>query len=115
MIFLKSIYKITFRTLKPGHLEEDVQSQRFLKTNSQDSQVFFRKETNKIEGSTIQPLKTGNCPQIFNVICPFAQKNIANLLFSENVMIGHSSSKCPGLSVRIVNEMLRRLFYDYRL
>ena len=76
---------------------------------------FFRKETNKIEGSTIQPLKTGNCPQIFNVICPFAQKNIANLLFSENVMIGHSSSKCPGLSVRIVNEMLRRLFYDYRL
>ena len=43
MIFLKSIYKITVRTLKPGHLEEDVQSQRFLKTNSQDSQVFFAK------------------------------------------------------------------------
>ena len=44
MIFLKSIYKITVQTLKPGHLEEDVQSQRFLKTNSQDSQVFLQRD-----------------------------------------------------------------------
>ena len=49
MIFLKSIYKITVRTLKPGHLEEHVQSQRFLKTNSQDSQVFFAKRPIKLK------------------------------------------------------------------
>ena len=74
MIFLKNIYKITVRTLKPGHLEQDVQSQRFLKTNSQDSQVFFCKETNEIQGSTIQPLKTGNCPQISECYLSVCQK-----------------------------------------
>ena len=34
-----------------------------------------------------------------NVIGPFMKK-LENLLFSENVMIGQSSSKCPSLSVR---------------
>ena len=34
-----------------------------------------------------------------NVIGLF-KKKLENLLFSENVMIGQSSSKCPGLSVR---------------
>jgi len=33
-----------------------IHSQRFLKTK--DSQVFFCKWTNKIQGSTMQPLKT---------------------------------------------------------
>ena len=94
---------ITVRTLKPGHLEEDVQSQRFLKTNYQDSQVFFCKETNKIQGSTIQPSKTGNCPQIYECYWSVCQKKMENLLFSGNVVIGQSSSKCPGLSLRTVN------------
>ena len=35
----------------------------------------------------------------FNFIGPFPKK-IQNLLFSENVVVGKSSSKCPGLSVR---------------
>ena len=33
------------------------------------------------------------------VIGPFGLKKIANLLLSENVVIGQSSSNCPGLSV----------------
>ena len=37
-----------------------------------------------------------------NVIGPFMKK-LENLLFSENVVIGQSSSKCPGLSVRTVS------------
>ena len=31
------------------------------------------------------------------------QKQIEDLLFSEHVVIGQSSSKCPGLSVRTVS------------
>ena len=35
---------------------------------------FFSKETNKIQGSTIQPLKTGNCPQISECYLSVCQK-----------------------------------------
>ena len=35
---------------------------------------FFCKETNEIQGSTIQPLKTGNCPQISECYLSVCQK-----------------------------------------
>ena len=35
------------------------------------------------------------------LVCLHANK-LENLMFSENVMIGQSSSMCPGLSVRTV-------------
>ena len=47
--------KLTVLTLKPGHLEEVIQRQCFPKTT--DSQVFC-KQTDKIQGSTMQTLKT---------------------------------------------------------
>ena len=58
----------------------------------------------------MQPLKTLKpfClasplrKQRSNVIGPFAKKK-KNLLFSANVVIGQSSCKCPGLSVRTVS------------
>ena len=43
-----------------------------------------------------------------NVIGPFA-KELENLLISEDVIIGQSSSKCPGLSVCTVNSLCSQL------
>ena len=50
-----------------------------------------------------------------NVIVSFAKKN-ENILFSENVMIGQSSFKCPGLSVHSVisASLKRRLTFLWR-
>ena len=75
----------------------------FLKTK--DCQVFC-KCTNKIQDSTMQPLKTF---KPFERIWPLRkqlsnlwmllvrlQKNLENLLFSEIVVIRQSSSECPG-------------------
>ena len=78
----------------------------FLKTK--DSQVFFllfffffHKWNTKIQGSTMQPLKTskpdlsGNSPQIYKCY------SLVHL-FSENLVIGQSSSKRCSLSVPTV-------------
>ena len=46
--------------------------------------------------------------RFMNVVGPFA-KELANLLISENVVIGQSSSKCPGLSVCTVNSLCSQL------
>ena len=48
-------YHFKVGLLEPGHLGEDYPSQHFLKMK--DSQVFC-KWTNKIQGSSVQPLKT---------------------------------------------------------
>ena len=68
----------------------------------------------KIQGSAIRPLKSlifnragtylssqKAALKIFNVnvIGPFA-KNLENLLFLKNVVIGQSSFRCPGSSTR---------------
>ena len=47
----------TVRLLEPRHLEELIQSQRFLK-------VLFCKWTDNIQGLTMQPDLSGNIPQI---------------------------------------------------
>ena len=44
-----------------------------------------------------------------NVISRFAEKKLENLLFSENVMTGQSSSKRPGLSIRTVKSFQQSL------
>ena len=43
-----------------------------------------------------------------NVIGPFA-KELENLLISENVVIGQSSSKCPDFGVSTVNSLCSQL------
>ena len=68
-----ALWPIAVRLLEPEHLEEDYPITIFLKTK--DSQDVFCKWTNKIQGSTMQPLKilkpfeltynlSGNSPQI---------------------------------------------------
>lgn len=46
--------------------------------------------------------------KFMNVIGPFA-KELENLLISENVVIGQSSSECPGLSVCTGNYLCSQL------
>ena len=49
------------------------------------------------------PELLGNSPQIDGCCCTASMQKNSRILFSENVVIGQSSSKCPGLSVRTVN------------
>ena len=60
--------------------------------------LFFFKRTNKIQGSTIKPLKTlksleltwpvfGNTPQNYECFWFVCKKNLENFLFSKNVVI----------------------------
>ena len=52
--------------------------------------------------------------KFMNVIGLFA-KELENLLISENVVIGQSSSECPGLSVCTVNSLCSQLSPSSRL
>ena len=62
--------------------------------------IFFCKQTNKIHkfDGCFDPGRPGwvssNGYKVLNFIGPFAKK-LENLLSSENVVIGQSSSKCP--------------------
>ena len=75
-------------------LEKIVASQRFLKTKVSNG-------PNNIHKSEDCFLRWSHSWTL-NFIGPFARKNLENLLFSENVVIGQSSSKCPSWSVRTV-------------
>ena len=98
---------VTVQTLKPGHLEEDCPittffwKQKILRSFSFFFSFFFRKWNTKIQGPTMQPLKTskpdlsGNSPQIYKCY------SLVHL-FSENLAIGQSSSKRCSLSVPTV-------------
>ena len=96
------LFDTTVRLPEPGHLEKDfVQSQRFLKTT--DSHFFFCKRTNNIhefEGCFLRGQVRSNA---FKVLVPLQEK-LENLLFSEIVVIGQSSSKCPSSSSRTVKD-----------
>ena len=99
--------------LQSGHSNRDawkkiVQSQRFLKTRR--SSFFAYGPCNNIhqfEGCFLRGQVSSNGFKNFNgcivgclnFIGPSA-KTLENLLFWENVVIGRSSSKCPGSSVR---------------
>ena len=64
---------------------------------------FFCKLTNNIH---LFKVFNGYEVGTLNLISPFAKKDLENFLFSENVVIKPSSSKCPGLSVSTVNILL---------
>ena len=96
-----------------GHFAEDYP----ITTISDRKQKIFKsfcKRANKIQDSTIQPLKTlkpfeliwplreqGTFLEFRNILGPFGKK-IENLLFSEIIVIGWSSCKFPGSSSRTV-------------
>ena len=93
----------------PVNWKKIIQSQRFFENRR--FPIFVERNT-KIQGSAIRPLKSlifnragtylssqKAALKIFNVIGPFA-KNLENLLFLKNVVIGQSSFRCPGSSTR---------------
>ena len=106
------------RKVKPDTWKKIVQVQRFLK--KEDSIVFLLDQMDQIHSrlnyATVENFKTvwsyltfqETALKFMNVIGPFA-KELENLLISENVVIGQSSSKCPGLSVCTVNSFCSHL------
>ena len=82
-----------------------VPSKRFLKTK--DYQVFLQtyQYNSRFNYETVENFtyltSHGTAFKFMNVVGPFAKK-LEVLLFSEIVVIGQSSSKCPGSSSRIV-------------
>ena len=100
---------------QPGHLEQDCLITKPKILQKQDSQFFvcsfvclfvfffFCKLTNNIH---LFKVFNGYEVGTLNLISPFAKKDLENFLFSENVVIKPSSSKCPGLSVSTVNILL---------
>ena len=99
--------------LQSGHSNRDtwkkiVQSQRFLKTRCS---IFFAygpcNNIHQFEGCfligqvSLNGFKNFNgCIVEYLNFISLSAKTLENLLFWENVVIGQSSSKCPGLSVR---------------
>ena len=80
-------------TLKPGHLKDC-----WITTFSENKSL---KLTNNIHKSEDCFLRWSHSWTL-NFIGAFARKNLENLLFSENVVTGQSSSKCPSWSVHTV-------------
>ena len=85
--------------LQPGHLEKDYPIPTFV-FKTEDSQFFFGKDHKNsrfsyeglLKSLMLNPVWTYLASQeaalkIFNVIGPFA-KNLENLLFSKNIVIG---------------------------
>ena len=105
---LHALFKLTVRTLKPGHLEEDCPIQRFLETRF--SRFFAYGPCNNIyqfEGCFPRGQVSSNAFKNFSGciveylnFIGLSAKTLENLLFWENIVIGQSSSKCRGLSVR---------------
>ena len=106
------LFNITVRLPEPEHLEKEfVQSQRFLKTR--DSQVFCKRTNNihEFEGCFLRGQVRSNAFKVFNgyiveswILLVPLQKKLENLLFSEIVVTGQSSSKCPSSSSRTVKD-----------
>ena len=104
------------RKIKPDTWKKIVQVQRFLK--KEDSIVFLLMDqiNLRLTYATVENFKTvwsyltfqETALKFMNVIGPFA-KELENLLISEDVVIGQSSSKCPGLSVCTVNSFCSHL------
>ena len=104
------------RKIKPDTWKKIVQVQRFLK--KEDSIVFLLMDqiNLRLTYATVENFKTvwsyltfqETALKFMNVIGPFA-KELENLLISENVVIGQSSSKCPGFGVCTVNSLCSQL------
>ena len=104
------------RKVKPDTWKKIVQVQRFLK--KEDSIVFLLMDQihSRLNYATVENFKTvwsyltfqETALKFMNVIGPFA-KELENLLISENVMIGQSSSKCPDFGVCTVNSLCSHL------
>ena len=102
--------------VKPDTWKKIVQVQRFVK--KEDSMVFLLMDQvhSRLNYATVKNFKTvwsyltfqETALKFMNVIGPFA-KELENLLISEDVVIGQSSSKCPGLSVCTVNSFCSHL------
>ena len=113
---------IRVQKVKPDTLKKIVQVQCFLK--KEDSIVFLPMDqiNSRLNYATVENFKTVWSYLIFqemalkfiNVIGLFA-KELDNLLISENVVIGQSSSECPGLSVCTVNSLCSQLSPSSRL
>ena len=104
---LGRLFKTEFsKCLQRGHSNRGsrkkiVQSQRFMKTK--DSQLFLHTDIHKYEGCFLRGQVSSNGFKVFNgFIVEYLnfiglfEKKLDNLLFSENVVIGQSSSKYLG-------------------
>ena len=97
------------RTLrKPGHWKKDC-PMRAISKNKRFSCSFANRtikfKYNYVTVENFKPFKpnlSGNSPQIYECYQPVCKKKLENLLFSENVVTGQSSSKRSGLSIRTV-------------
>ena len=103
---LYALFKLTVRTLKPGHLEEDCPIKAFSENNILEFFLHTGRATT-FEGCFPRGQVSSNGFKNFNGcivgylnFIGLSAKTLENLLFWENVVIGQSSSKCPGLSVR---------------
>ena len=107
-VTLHALFKLTARTLKPGHLEEDCTITTF--SEKRFSSFFAYGPCNNIhqfEGCFLRGQVSSNGFKNFNGcivhylnFISLSVKTLENLLFWENVVIGQSFSKCPGLRVR---------------
>ena len=109
---LHALFKLTVWTLKPGHGR--TLRRRLYNHNvfwKQDSQVLFAygpyNNIHQFEGCFLRGQVSSNGFKHFNGcivgylnFIGLSAKTLENLLFWEHVVIGQSSSECPGLSVR---------------
>ena len=109
---LHALFKLTVWTLKLGHGR--TLRRRLYNHNvfwKQDSQVLFAygpyNNIHQFEGCFLRGQVSSNGFKHFNGcivgylnFIGLSAKTLENLLFWENVVIGQSSSECPGLSVR---------------
>ena len=105
---LYALSKLTVRTLKPGHLEEDCPITTF--SENKILEFFAHGPYNSIhqfEGCFLRGQVSSNgfkhfdgCIDGYLNFIGLSAKTLEKLLFWENVVVGQSSSKCSGLTVR---------------
>ena len=105
---LYALSKLTVRTLKPGHLEDDCPITTF--SENKILEFFAYGPYNSIhqfEGCFLRGQVSSNgfkhfdgCIDGYLNFIGLSAKTLEKLLFWENVVVGQSSSKCSGLTVR---------------
>ena len=103
---LHALFKLTVRVLKPGHLEEDGPITMF--SENKILEFFFSRAVQQhpsiwrlfpkrqVSSNSFKNF-IGCIVEYLNFI-GLSTKTLENILFWENIVIGQSSSKCPGLS-----------------
>ena len=102
LIFFFFTHKLTVRTLKTGHLEEDCPITTFSETN--DFQVFC-KQTNNIH--KFQRVWKFSTIMLLSLECNWSvhKKILEGLLFPENVVMGQSKVsqfECPHCNIVLI-------------